>query len=134
MPRQKGGAGGSAWRRITIPVPPDLSDRIDAAVHGTPGETLTSLIRRAIANEIDRLEEMRGGGKGRVPFPPAPGRPPPGRPRKATGFAEPSRSSVACEPSTEVERLLHVLERKGEAEKSRPPRARAARKGGDDGS
>ena len=79
MPRTHGGPAGSE-RRITIPVPPELSDRIDAAIHALPGETLKSLTLRALSREIDRLEEDRGGGLA-SPFPPA-GRPPPGRPRK----------------------------------------------------
>lgn len=121
--------GSHQWRRITIPIPPELSDRIDAAVHGLPGETLTSLIRRAVAGEIDRLEMERGGGGMASPFPPAPGRPPPGRPRKGVGDEDTPASRAApaaTDSSAEVERLLHVLET-SEAEE---PKSKAARTGG----
>lgn len=100
-------------RRITVPVPAELSDRIDAAVFGMPGETLKSLTLRAIEREIDRLEEERGADGVSNPFPPAPGRPPPGRPRKTpVGVGEPLRAGAVApsDSSAEVERLLHVLE------------------------
>ncbi len=111
MPRKHGSQLGSE-RRITIPVPPDLSDRIDAAVHARPGETLKSLTLRAVAREIDRLEEERGAEGVAEPFPAAPGRPPPGRPRKeAVELAQRGGGEArAADSSAEVERLIHVLE------------------------
>lgn len=120
MPRKQGGQPGSQ-RRITIPVPLELSDRIDAAVHALPGETLKSLTLRALSREIDRLEEERGGGVA-SPFPPA-GRPPPGRPRKnpQTAKGAAAGATPSGESSAEVERLMHVLE---QGEHEEPPRAK----------
>lgn len=122
MPRKHGSQPGSQ-RRITIPVPLELSNRIDAAVNGLPGETLKSLTLRALAREIDRLEEERGTGGVANPFPPA-GRPPPGRPRKNTAVVDSDAVAAApsAESSDEVERLMHVLER-GEHDET-PPRAK----------
>ncbi len=108
-------------RRITIPVPSDLSDRIDAAVHARPGETLKSMVLRAIAFEIDRLEEERGTDGVPNPFPTAPGRPPPGRPRKDAAEAAAGANAPATDSSAEVERLIHVLE---QGEHPEPPRAK----------
>jgi len=110
MPAKHPRPRGAQWRRITIPIPPDLSARIDAAVHALPGETLTSLTRSAIRNEIDRLEAARGDGEAPVPFPAAPGRPPPGRPRKRVAPAAATAEPPVADASSEVERLLHVLE------------------------
>lgn len=122
MPRKHGSQPGSQ-RRITIPVPLELSNRIDAAVNGLPGETLKSLTLRALEREIDRLEEERGTGGVAKPFPPA-GRPPPGRPRKNVGARESDAraSAPSAESSDEVERLMHVLERR--EHDAPPPRAR----------
>ena len=122
MPRKQGSQPGSE-RRITVPVPSDLSDRIDAAVHARPGETLKSLTLRALALEIDRLEEERGEGGVALPFPPAPGRPPPGRPRKDAGAGDTGdEQAQAADSSAEVERLIHVLEQR---EHAAPPRAKS---------
>ena len=116
MPRKQGGQPGLA-RRITIPVPPELSDRVDAAVHALAGETLKSLTLRALEREIDRLEEERGDDGVSNPFPPA-GRPPPGRPRKAADGVAGARGDAtpSAESSAEVERLMHVLEQGGHVE------------------
>lgn len=120
MPRKHGSQPGSQ-RRITIPVPLELSDRVDAAVHALPGETLKSLTLRALENEIDRLEAERGEGGVASPFPPA-GRPPPGRPRKNVEAGDRAAAAVpAGESSAEVERLMHVLE---QGEHVEPPRAK----------
>ncbi|MDG2306677.1 MAG: hypothetical protein P8R42_18900 [Candidatus Binatia bacterium] len=116
MPRKYGSQGGSPERRITIPVPQELSDRIDAAVHGRPGETLKSLILRAVESEIDHLEVERGSAGVSLPFPVAPGRPPPGRPRKNPGADAVAMGDPpvppAADSSAEVERLMHVLEQR----------------------
>ena len=52
-------------RRMTVHLTQGIVDRIHAAVFWTPGESVTDLVERAVATEIDKMEKER-----RDPFPP----------------------------------------------------------------
>lgn len=55
---------GGGKVRLTVHVPPDVSERAKDAVYWTPGLTLADLAETALRRELDRIEEERG-----EPFP-----------------------------------------------------------------
>ena len=45
---------------LSIRFPPELLERARTVVYYTPGETLGSLVERAVLRELDKMERSRG--------------------------------------------------------------------------
>lgn len=54
-------AAASPKKAMTVRLPTDLMERLQAAVYWSPGQTVTAVLETALAKELDVMEEANGG-------------------------------------------------------------------------